>query len=178
MALKFRHLSVPQAQQALRYRVVNSLDLTSSQSSHERHDAVGQCGHDTRRHSRRHRHPNWPLSSMLLPPQRHRFRQTAFESAVERDRSLCCAFCRNMNSNVSVELDPSRTNVRVTESTWNPRSGHYCKDQQEALLKLQIPQQITFKYLPQRIPEHSSEISQTLRKFATWIHIKLPVSIT
>lgn len=50
-ALKFRHLSVPQAKQALRHRVVNSTDLTSSQSSHERRDAVGQCGHDTRRHS-------------------------------------------------------------------------------------------------------------------------------
>src|SRR5216683_107490 len=36
MALKFRHLSVPQAKQALRHRVVNSTDLTSSQSSHER----------------------------------------------------------------------------------------------------------------------------------------------
>jgi hypothetical protein len=26
---------------------------------------------------------------------------------------------------------------------------------------------ITFRYLPQRVPEHSCEISQTLRKFAT-----------
>jgi hypothetical protein len=44
------------------------------------------------------------------------------------------------------------------------------KEQQEALL--QIPQQIAFKYLPQRAPEHSCEISQTLRKFATWMPIK------
>src|SRR6266849_1140332 len=47
MALKFRHLPVPQAKGALRHRVVNSTDLTSSQSSYERRDAIGQCGHDT-----------------------------------------------------------------------------------------------------------------------------------
>ncbi len=33
--------------------------------------------------------------------------------------------------------------------------------------KLLVPQHIAFQYLPQRIPEHSSEISQALRKVAT-----------
>jgi len=46
---------------------------------------------------------------------------------------------------------------------------HLRTDQQEALQKLQIPQQIAFKYLAQRAPEHSCEISQTLRKLATWM---------
>src|SRR5260370_28211308 len=52
MALKFLRLSVPQAKRALRHRVVNSTDLTSSQSSYERRDSVGQCGHDSSRHTR------------------------------------------------------------------------------------------------------------------------------
>src|SRR5713101_10125125 len=81
MALKFRHLSVLQAKQALRHRAVNSTDLTSSQSSHERRDAVGQCGHDIRRHSRLQ-------LDTISRLKRHPFLYTAFESGVEADIAL------------------------------------------------------------------------------------------
>src|SRR5229473_3926258 len=78
MALKFRRLSAPQAS---RHRVVNSTDLTSSQSSDERRDAVGQCGHDAGRHS----HLQLDTISRL---KRHPFLYTGFESGVETDIAL------------------------------------------------------------------------------------------
>src|SRR5216683_7880815 len=81
MVLKFRHLSVPQRPQASRHRLVNSTDLTSSQSSHERRDAVGQCGHDAGRHS----HLQLDTISRL---KRHPFLYTGFESGVETDIAL------------------------------------------------------------------------------------------
>ena len=78
MALKFRRLSAPQAS---RHRVVNSTDLTSSQSSHERRDAVDQGGHDAGRHS----HLQLDTISRL---KRHPFLYTTFESGVETDIAL------------------------------------------------------------------------------------------
>ena len=100
MALKFRRLSAPQAKQVLRHRVVNSTDLTSSQSSHEPSDAVGQCGHDTRRHSR--------LQLDTIPASKGILFYTPHLRAELRQTSLSCVFCRNMNSNVLVELELSR----------------------------------------------------------------------
>src|SRR5260370_39999797 len=96
MALKFRHLSVPQAKLALRHREVNSTDLTTSQSSHE----TARCGRPVAMTPGVTAAYNWtqfpviadigggigtrlPLSSMLLPPQNASVRQTAFESGVE-----------------------------------------------------------------------------------------------
>src|SRR5229473_7971988 len=114
MALKFRRLSAPQAKQVLRHRVVNSTDLTSSQSSHERGDAVGQCGHDFRRHSRlqlhtiprrRHWHPTG-LYPRCSPASKGIHFDKPHLRAELRPRSRSSVFCRNMNSNVSVELDP------------------------------------------------------------------------
>src|SRR6266481_6026318 len=112
MALKFRHLSVPQAKQALRHRV--------SQSSHERRDAVGQCGHDTSRHSRLQLDTiaviadigggiGTQLASILdaSPASKGILFDKPHLRAELRHRSLSCVFCRNMNSNVSVELDLS-----------------------------------------------------------------------
>ena len=114
MALKFRRLSAPQAS---RHRVVNSTDLTSSQSSHERRDAVGQCGHDARRHSHLQLDTISASKGILFytPDLRAELRQT----------SLSCVFCRNMNSNESVKLNLSGIEDQVT------------KDQQEALQNYQ-----------------------------------------
>src|SRR5712692_8195777 len=92
MALKFRHLSAPQAKQALRYKVVNSTDeykQTPVQLSTR--DAVGQCAHDTRRGRlqpdtipRNRRHWRHRRRTGLCPRcfsrlKRHSFREIAFE---------------------------------------------------------------------------------------------------
>src|SRR5258707_15769160 len=122
MALKFRHLSVPQAKQALRHRGVNSTDLTSSQSSHERRDAVGQCGHDTR-----HRHPTGLYSSMLLPPQEGILFDKPHLRDELRHRLLSCVFYGNMNS-LKINKKHFETNKSLSSrshlrpSSANPRA--------------------------------------------------------
>ncbi len=132
MALKFRHLSVPQAKQALRHRVVNSTDLISSQSSSERRDAVGQCGDDTRRHSRlqldtiprnrrhwRRRHPTGVYPRCFSRLKGILFGKPHLRAEL-RHRSFFCVFCRNMNSIASVGVGGTgsiRTNVRVIAAT-------------------------------------------------------------
>src|SRR6266849_3225240 len=115
MALTFRRLSAPQAS---RHRVVNSTDLTSSQSSHERRDAVGQCGHDAGRHSHLQLDTISASKGILFytPDLRAELRQT----------SLSCVFCRNMNSNVSVKLN-----------LYPGIEDQVAKDQQEALQNYQ-----------------------------------------
>src|SRR6266478_4164155 len=105
MALKFRHLSVPQAKQAIRHRAINSTDPLASQSSHEAASQPLTTGHmslmvgiggaiGTR------------LASILVasPVLKGAVRQTAFESGV--DSSVAC-FAR---TRVSI---PSSANPRA-----------------------------------------------------------------
>src|SRR5258708_7190825 len=61
---------------------------------------------------------NWPLFLDASPASKGILFDKPHLRAELRHRSLPCVFCRNMNSNVSVELDPSeRTNVRVIAAT-------------------------------------------------------------
>jgi len=105
---------MPHARQALRHRAANSTDLTSSQSSHERAIAVGQRGHDIRRHSRLQLTQS-PASKGILFYTPHL--RAPHLRAELRYRSLSCVFCRNMNSNVVGGTGSIRTNVRVIAAT-------------------------------------------------------------
>src|SRR5712691_1073152 len=99
MALKFRRLSVRQTTHALRHRVLNRAEFTSTQSSHDgamRSASVAMTSGVTAAY-------NWTQS----PASKGILFYTLDLRAELRQTSLSCVFCRNMNSNVSVKLNLS-----------------------------------------------------------------------
>src|SRR5260370_25270026 len=103
--------------------------------------------------------PKLPLLHVFSPASKSILFNKPHLRAELRHRSFSCVFCRNMNSERVGRTGSIRKKIRtlrINTKRINTKPS-----------KLPIPQQISFQYFPQRILERSSEISQTLRKFAT-----------